>query len=76
MNVDPVNILTINPIYIDRHYISVKHRDLFVKQDKFYICRTCKQAISSGKQPKMNANNSLLCPWEEVPPHLLTMNEV
>ena len=66
----------LNSPFTNIHYVTIQHRSLFKKQDRFWQCRTCKTAISRGERPKMCTQNCLHCPWDDVPPHLLKMNEV
>ena len=75
-NVSAVDMSTLSPDFVDKHYVSLKHRKLFRKLDKYHMCRTCKDSIFQSTRPKMCTRNSLGCPWEDVPPRLLTMNEV
>ena len=57
---------------IDMEYVTVKHKELFLKVGKYYICDAC----HGSHQPKLRATNILTCPWENVPQRLLPKNPV
>ena len=57
---------------VDVYYVTRKHRDLFLKLDLYWICKLC----NSLPLPKLCAKNNLMCPWEDVPDHLLPLNPV
>ena len=71
------NITTINSSYVDFYFVTVSNRELFVKMNFFYLCKTCKKAIDASRMPKRCAKNMLLCPWKDVEDKdFLNMNEV
>ena len=61
--------------FVDIQHVH-EHIFLFRKQNRFFICRPCKIDLSNDKCPKMSVRNYLQCPWNDVPPHLLTINQV
>ena len=60
---------------IDVEHVNV-NAHLFTKLDKFYLCKSCKEDLFNGQQPKLSTKNRLLCPWKDVPSELLRLNEV
>ena len=60
---------------VDTQYVH-ENISLFRKQNRFFICRPCKNDLNNGKCPKMSVKNHLQCPWKDVPRHLLTINPV
>ena len=53
-----------------------QYRKLFLKQGRFYCCKTCHRQIALGEMPRVAAKNHLECPWDGVPQEFLELNEV
>ena len=61
--------------YICREYI-LENKCLFLKQDNYHCCKTCKRKVEAGLMPSVAAKNNLECPWDTVPRELLKLTEV
>ena len=57
---------------VDLEYVMEKNPLFFVKLGSYWICQTCS---NSPGVPKLCAKSNL-CPWEDVPSQLLTLNLV
>jgi hypothetical protein len=73
-----MRVVTLNDFdarYICRDYI-LENKCLFLKQDNYHCCKTCKRKVEAGLMPSVAAKNNLQCPWDTVPRELLKLNEV
>lgn len=65
---------------LPQEFVDVQHVreniSLFQKQNRFFVCRPCKNDLDRGICPKMSTKNYLECPWKDVPSPLLTINPV
>ena len=71
-------VVTLNDFdarYICREYI-LENKCLFLKQDNYHCCKTCKRKVEAGLTPSVAAKNNLECPWDTVPRELLKLTEV
>ena len=71
-------VVTLNDFdarYICREYI-LENKCLFLKQDNYHCCKTCKRKVEAGLMPSVAAKNNLECPWDTVPRELLKLTEV
>ena len=57
---------------VDVDFVTILNKELFIKLDRYWICKLC----NSSPLPKLCAKNNLMCPWEDVPDHLLPLNPV
>ena len=75
MSLEKDELLLLPSSCIDVEHVNV-NAHLFTKLDKFYLCKSCKEDLFNGQQPKLSTKNRLLCPWKDVPSELLRLNEV
>ena len=59
--------------FLDVPYIA-SNPSLFVQLDQHWVCRRCREVLSSGNMPPLAAKNKLAATWAALPKYLRSLS--